>query len=228
MRQVIEAAIPGPELGRAFEHRRDEVADVLQLVHVEGRENAEVLELRRAVARRLAEVEAFAAGGLQLVDLLFVLRERRLVHLDAGGLLEVRDHRIGEFVRPHEQVELARGRERVLDVERAGEADGAERRGRLQQRAARQHGRAHALPAPSVRILFLHADFPPCGRPRNAAARTTNYKVRRDRLLSSFAMQYDGHVTARQWGFRCWTHRRRAAGLTSTPCADHARHSAIC
>ena len=59
-----------------------------------GRKNAEVLELRRAVAGRLAEVEALAAGRLQLVDLLFVLGERRLVDLDAGLGFEIRDDRI--------------------------------------------------------------------------------------------------------------------------------------
>ena len=94
MRQVIEPVIPGPDAGRAFEHRGDKVADILHPVHVEGGEHAEVLELRGAVAGRLAEIEALAAGRLELVDLLFVLRERRLIDLDAGLRLEIRDDRI--------------------------------------------------------------------------------------------------------------------------------------
>ena len=71
--------------------------------------------------RRLADVEALAAGRLQLVDLLLVLRERRRVDLDAGRLLEIRDHGIGQFVVPVDDVERARGRQRVGDD--AGEAN---------------------------------------------------------------------------------------------------------
>jgi len=52
-------------------------ADVeLELVGVPRPEQAEILELRRAVAASAAQIEAFAAGRLQLVDLLLVLRER--------------------------------------------------------------------------------------------------------------------------------------------------------
>ncbi len=81
--------------------------DVGQLVGVKRGQDVEVLVLRGPVDGRRAEVKAFAAGGLQLVDLLFVLGEWRLVDLDARGLLEIRDHGIRKFVRPHEQVEFA-------------------------------------------------------------------------------------------------------------------------
>ena len=145
MRQVVEAAFPGPDAGRSFKHRAQKIAGVLHLVHVEGCQHRQFLELDGAVASRLAEIEAFAASGLQLVDLLFVLRKRRHVDLDARSLLEVRDDRIGEFVRPHQQVQLARRRQGIAAVERCREAHGAEGGSRLQQRAARQRGGSHGF-----------------------------------------------------------------------------------
>ena len=96
----------------------------IDLLFVDRLQDVDVLELQRAIVRRLAEVETGAAGRLQLVDLLLVLRERRRVDLDACRLLEVRDHGIGQFVVPVDDAERARGRERVGDDRRRG--DGAQ------------------------------------------------------------------------------------------------------
>ena len=99
MRHVIELAIPNPIRLRGIERRRQDAVDREPLL-VEGREHFDVLELRRAIMRRLAHIEALALCCLQLVDLLFVLRERRHIDLDAGFLFEGRDHRGGLLVIP--------------------------------------------------------------------------------------------------------------------------------
>ena len=54
-----------------------------------------------------AQIEAFTARRLELVDLLFVLREGRGVDLDAGRLLEIGKDRVRILVRPHEDRDLA-------------------------------------------------------------------------------------------------------------------------
>ena len=75
---------------------------------VERLRDAQFDELRLTVARWLAQVEALSARRLELVDLLLILREGRGVDLDAGRLREVGDQGVGHFVRPDEDVELAR------------------------------------------------------------------------------------------------------------------------
>ena len=131
----------------------------LTLAHVEGRKNAEVLELRGAVAGRLAEVEAFAAGRLELVDLLLVLRERRLVDLDAGRLSKSGMTGSGNSS-DHMRRELTRGRSGMLDIERARQADGSGGKARLQQAAAAHLCGAHEIQSRLFGIVYLHL-FPP-------------------------------------------------------------------
>ena len=79
----------------------------LIFAEIKGLQHAEFLELRGAVARRLHEIEALAAGRLQFVDLLFILRERRRIDLDAGRLLEIGDDVARKLVRPVEKIEFA-------------------------------------------------------------------------------------------------------------------------
>jgi hypothetical protein len=108
MRNVIEPAVPGP-IGLRCRQQAGNNDGKVDLHFVERLENTDVLELQCAVMGRLADVEAFAAGRLQLVDLLLVLRERGRGDLDARQFLEIRDHGIGQFVVPVDNAELARG-----------------------------------------------------------------------------------------------------------------------
>jgi len=108
----------------------------VHLLFVERLQDVDVLELQSAVVGGLAEVEAGAAGGLQLVDLLLVLREWRRGDLDAGRFLEIGDHRVRQFIVPVDQAQAARGRKRVGDDRGGGHGAEAERRRRLQERAA--------------------------------------------------------------------------------------------
>ena len=107
MRKMIKPAIPGPDAGGAFEEGRLHGADILDLRQIVGLQHAEFLELRGAIARRLHEVETFAAGRLKFVDLLFILRERRRIDLDAGRLLEIWNDVARKLVRPVEEIEFA-------------------------------------------------------------------------------------------------------------------------
>jgi len=104
---MVQAAIPRPDALRAGEQRRDQVAGVREPVHVEGGQYAGVAELRRPIARRLAQVKACAAGREQRRDLSFAVRDRCRPDLDPGGPFEIREHRIRQLVGPVQKVELA-------------------------------------------------------------------------------------------------------------------------
>ena len=106
MRRVKQLAVPAPQPLADLRQLRQHVVE-RQLAFIERRQQAQFLELRRAVMRRLAQIEAFARGGLQLVDLLLVLAERRGADLDPGCLFEVGDQRVRLLVVPVQQRERA-------------------------------------------------------------------------------------------------------------------------
>ena len=83
------------------------------------------------------------------------------VHLDAGVGGEKREHLGGEvrIAGPAHEVHFAGRGEAALHIERAGQADGAQRHGRLHQCTARQRRRADRF---LRRRQFLHKRQPPC------------------------------------------------------------------
>jgi len=102
---MVKLAIPTPEAFGDFHHRRKNTVE-RELLFIERLEHSEIFELRCAVMSWLAKIETITTSGLQFVDLLFVLRERCCLDLDAGGFFEIRNHRIGKFVIPVQQAQF--------------------------------------------------------------------------------------------------------------------------
>ena len=130
MRQAIYLAIErGVLLGR-IEHRRNEQFG-LDLAQVDGLVNAEfLLGSDDAVLRRLRQIEARAAGGAELGDHFFVVRQREL-DVDACFLLELCDHIGRNIVGPGDDLELV-----LLGSRGRGKAEGSE--------SGNEHGAQHA------------------------------------------------------------------------------------
>src|SRR3546814_20949424 len=81
----------------------------VDLVHIEGLQQAERLPFGGAVKGRGDQVEAAALGGTHLVQQFLVRAERRVLDGDAGLLLEAVEERLRPVVRPVHDQPLAGG-----------------------------------------------------------------------------------------------------------------------
>ena len=125
--------------------------------HVERLQQLEVSPLRRPVHGRRGDVEAAALGGLELVDDLLVRADAGEVDLDAGLLGEAVDEAGRQVVRPHQDVDLARGRQHARADDRrrrdgAGQSGASLEHGPARQAAGRNR-RTCVSSHPSPRIF---------------------------------------------------------------------------
>lgn len=127
---TFAAEVPG--IGADLGHRRVHRVNV-HLAHVKGFQQLQRTPLQRAVVGGRHDIEALALGGLHLVDDFLIGADAGVIHLDTGLSLKAGDELRRQVVRPHQDVDFSRRRQRAFRIKRRRQSRSA---CTLQQRTA--------------------------------------------------------------------------------------------